>query len=88
MKRPNCLYIHIGPHKTGSSAIELMCDENRDTLAKRGSLYPQRRWHGQLGSYFARNKLAYVYNQHPGNIDLASISRKTLRKRDRAGLRQ
>jgi hypothetical protein len=73
MTQPRCLYIHIGPHKTGSSAIQLVCDEKRTLLAERGVLYPKGRWHGQLGSYFARNKLAYIYNRHSGNIDLAAV---------------
>jgi hypothetical protein len=50
-----------------------MCDENRGLLAERGVLYPKGRWHGQLGSYFARNKSAYIYNRHSGNIDLDAI---------------
>jgi SAM-dependent methyltransferase/glycosyltransferase involved in cell wall biosynthesis len=69
------IYVHIGPHKTGSSAIQLMCDDRRSILTRNGILYPQGRWHGQLGSYFSRNKLLYIYNRHAGNIDTATIIR-------------
>jgi hypothetical protein len=75
MKRLKEIFLHIGPHKTGTSAIQRMADENRAALARRGILYPRGRWHGQLGSCFAQNKLAYVYNRHSGFTDLAEIDR-------------
>jgi hypothetical protein len=50
-----------------------MCDENRALLAKHGIYYPQGRWHGQLGSYFAQKKLEYVFNRHAGKINMAAI---------------
>jgi hypothetical protein len=52
-----------------------MADENRAVLVRHGILYPSGRWHGQLGSCFARDKVAYVYNRHSGFTDLASINR-------------
>lgn len=52
-----------------------MADENRAVLARHGILYPSGRWHGQLGSCFAQNKIAYVYNRHSGFTDLAEINR-------------
>jgi len=67
------VFLHIGPHKTGSSAIQLMCDENRQLLIEHGIYYPQGRWHAQLGSYFSQNKAAYIYNKHAGNTDAAAI---------------
>lgn len=73
MVRFACIYLHIGLHKTGSSAIQLMCDENRNALADAGVWYPLGRWHGQLGSCFSTGKILYVYNRHAGNIDEASI---------------
>jgi hypothetical protein len=73
MKRFRQIFLHIGPHKTGTSAIQRMADENRVVLTRRGILYPSGRWHGQLGSCFARNKLAYVYNRHAGFTDSAAI---------------
>jgi hypothetical protein len=75
MKQFGTVYLHIGPHKTGTSAIQRMADENRATLARCGILYPSGRWHGQLGSCFALNKVAYVYNRHSGFTDLAAITR-------------
>jgi hypothetical protein len=74
MKRFGQIFLHIGPHKTGTSAIQRMADENRAVLARRGILYPSGRWHGQLGSCFAQNKIAYVYNRHSGFTDLAEIN--------------
>src|SRR5205823_12116154 len=67
------VFLHLGPHKTGSSAIQLMCDENRQLLIEHGIYYPQGRWHAQLGSYFSQNKAAYIYNKHAGNTDAAAI---------------
>jgi hypothetical protein len=75
MKHFRQIFLHIGPHKTGTSAIQRMADENRATLIRHGILYPSGRWHGQLGSCFARNKVAYVYNRHAGLTDLAAINR-------------
>jgi hypothetical protein len=75
MKRFKQIYLHIGPHKTGTSAIQSMADENRAALVRHGILYPSGRWHGQLGSCFAQNKVAYVYNRHSGFTDLESINR-------------
>lgn len=34
------IYIHIGPHKTGSSFIQLCLLTNKDTLLKNGYVYP------------------------------------------------
>lgn len=35
------IYIHVGPGKTGSSAIQAWLNENRDFLAKNGIYYPK-----------------------------------------------
>ena len=35
------LYLHIGTHKTGSTAIQYFLDANREALAARGVLYPR-----------------------------------------------
>ena len=75
MKQIRQIFLHIGPHKTGTSAIQRMADENRAVLARHGLLYPTGRWHGQLGSFFAQNKVAYVYNRHSGVTDLTEINR-------------
>jgi hypothetical protein len=73
MQRFGQIFLHIGPHKTGTTAIQRMADENRADLARHGILYPSGRWHGQLGSCFAQNKVAYVYNRHSGFTDWAAI---------------
>jgi hypothetical protein len=45
------VHLHIGPHKTGTTAIQLFCDRNYEALAEAGVLYPlagrrtsERRW--------------------------------------------
>ena len=35
------LLLHIGPHKTGTTAIQLFCERNRNELAKAGFWYPK-----------------------------------------------
>jgi hypothetical protein len=35
------LLLHIGPHKTGTTAIQLFCERNRKLLAKAGFWYPK-----------------------------------------------
>ena len=35
------LVLHVGIHKTGTSAIQAFCKENRATLAEIGVLYPK-----------------------------------------------
>jgi hypothetical protein len=35
------LFLHIGPHKTGTTAIQLFCERNRNELAKAGLWYPK-----------------------------------------------
>ena len=35
------LLLHMGPHKTGSTAIQLFCERNREQLARAGFWYPQ-----------------------------------------------
>jgi len=67
------IFLHIGHHKTGSSSIQLTCDDNRSLLADLGIYYPRGRWHGQLGSCFSQNKTSYIYNRHSRNLDLAAI---------------
>lgn len=35
------LFLHVGPHKTGTTAIQLFCERNRNQLAKEGFWYPK-----------------------------------------------
>ena len=34
------LYLHIGTSKTGTSAIQIFCKDNQETLKKQGYYYP------------------------------------------------
>ncbi|MBY0292765.1 MAG: hypothetical protein K2W92_05715 [Alphaproteobacteria bacterium] len=48
------LYLHVGTHKTGTSAIQVECDNNRSTLKALGvlyadSVYPETNHHGVAG---------------------------------------
>ena len=70
---------HVGPHKTGSTAIQTACDQNRERLSDFGVLYPNGRWHPEIGSYFSENPLAFVYNILAGSTDADIV-----RARDRA----
>lgn len=38
----NSIYLHIGTHKTGTSAIQDFLLLNRKLLARKGVLYPQK----------------------------------------------
>ncbi len=38
--RKPTLLLHLGPHKTGSTAIQLFCERNREQLARAGFWYP------------------------------------------------
>src|SRR4051812_39966074 len=44
MKRP--CYIHIGPHKTGTSSIQWFLKHNRDELLKNDYFVPESGAHG------------------------------------------
>lgn len=68
------IILHIGPHKTGSSAIQRACDQNRAALQAYGILYPPGRAHGRFGSWFATDKLNYIYNKHTIRNDLVRIA--------------
>ncbi|MEO9826664.1 MAG: hypothetical protein ABJF50_19850 [Paracoccaceae bacterium] len=49
------LFLHIGPHKTGTTAIQTACAENASSLRRRGVLYPKCNW-----SYPAQHRLAFA----------------------------
>ncbi|TWG90613.1 hypothetical protein L615_000900000600 [Nocardioides sp. J9] len=40
---PNAILLHVGPHKTGTTAIQGMLGEARPALAEHGVLYPGKR---------------------------------------------
>lgn len=48
------LYIHIGTHKTGTTAIQSALYANRSALAKRGYLYPRA-----CSSHYAQHRLSF-----------------------------
>jgi hypothetical protein len=66
--------LHFGLDKTGSTAIQDVCDQARADLAARCSIvYPPGTWHAQLGSCFAANPARYVLNIENGRTDEAAI---------------
>ncbi len=65
-------FIHIGTHKTGTTAIQHLLSNNSSTLQERGYLYPQA---GQLESLPGHHNLAWEisgddrFRNHYGTID-------------------
>ena len=49
------LFLHIGPHKTGTTAIQTAFADNAAALRRRGVLYPKCNW-----SYPAQHRLAFA----------------------------
>jgi len=39
--RKSPLVLHVGPHKTGSTSIQVFCEQNREQLAEAGFWYPR-----------------------------------------------
>lgn len=48
------IHLHIGTHKTGTTALQQTLAENREQLVQQGFLYPQAGWH-----QFAQHFLAF-----------------------------
>ena len=48
------LFLHIGPHKTGTTSIQTAFADNATALRRRGVLYPKCNW-----SYPAQHRLAF-----------------------------
>lgn len=70
--------LHIGLDKTGSTAIQLACLNNKQFLLAKSILYPLTDVaHGQLGSCFYDNPLEYIHN-----IELARTDRKQIARED------
>lgn len=70
MKKIDHVFIHVGTGKTGSTSIQMSLDLCRDTLAEQSHIYYAKgSSHGQLGSLFATNKAAYVFNRTQGRWD-------------------
>ncbi|MCC9595494.1 Wzt carbohydrate-binding domain-containing protein [Rubrivivax sp. JA1055] len=76
MKRFSRIVVHVGPEKTGSTAIQTAFDLGREAIAEAGVLYPRGGWHAQLGSCFAERPEQYIYNVLSGRLDPASRARQ------------
>lgn len=64
MKRE--LYIHIGGHKTGTSAIQTFLSLNRNLLKTKGVLYPGKRLaHHDLAREFRNASLEHIRRENP-----------------------
>jgi hypothetical protein len=66
--------IHIGPHKTGSTALQSVGEASASALSALGVLYPPGHWHPQLASRFVENPRAFVFNVHAGRQDDSIIA--------------
>lgn len=70
--------LHIGLDKTGSTAIQLACLNNKRVLLENKILYPLSDFsHGQLGSCFYDDPVEYIHN-----IELARADRKQIEQED------
>ena len=68
------LVLHIGPHKTASSYIQVNLKRARDALAMRGWLYPEIGTDGLEGHHhLAHNAEAYLPSQAPYHGALAKL---------------
>ncbi len=56
------VFLHVGPDKTGSSAIQSVCDECRAELMEYGIYYLEGMDHAQFGSCFSRFPERYARN--------------------------
>ena len=63
------IILHVGPHKTGSTTIQQVCDTNRSRLQQLGILYPLGHWHPQFGSFFCASPHEFGYNILEGRTD-------------------
>lgn len=69
MKQFERIVLHVGPDKTGSTAIQGAFDQGRAALLDAGVLVPRGGWHAQLGSCFAARPGEYIYNELRGRSD-------------------
>jgi hypothetical protein len=58
------LFLHIGPHKTGTTAIQTCFAENRSALRRQGILYPKCNW-----AYPAQHRLAFAMKDKVNPVD-------------------
>lgn len=61
--------LHVGPDKTGSTAIQFVCNANRTLLLQHGVYYPSGNWHAELGSCFCEFPEKYVFNSSSNHIN-------------------
>lgn len=69
-------FLHVGLDKTGSKAIQTMCNDNRELLESMGVLYPIGCWHAMFGSCFAQPPEHYVFNIDARRIDMENDIRQ------------
>ena len=58
------LFLHIGPHKTGTTAIQTCFADNASALRRKGVLYPKCNW-----AYPAQHRLAFAMKDKVNPID-------------------
>lgn len=63
--------LHVGAHKTGTTALQSTFYRNRDTLARSGVIYPDTNWY-----HYAHHRLAYALlgrrDQDKGDVPVLS----------------
>ena len=55
------LLLHVGPHKTGSTAIQTFCEQNREGLTRAGFWYPKS---GNVGGQHLLLPASYFQHHH------------------------
>ncbi|MCL7420749.1 MAG: hypothetical protein M8364_07595 [Methylobacter sp.] len=76
MKKYKKALLHVGPDKTGSTAIQSAFDSCRELLHEHGVYYPPGQWHAELGSYFCEKPEKYIFNQQFPFNDLKQLMQR------------
>ena len=65
------IFIHIGPHKSGTTAVQKALHKGRRALLRVGIIYPKSNWH-----HFAQHRLAFAARslELPGEAEPPCLS--------------
>lgn len=78
------LILHAGTHKTGTSTLQAMLDEHRETLSEHGLVYPDSTpWFE--GTHRAHHPLAHAFASGADSVDAARRMLRHVRTRSEEG---
>lgn len=80
MKQLKKIFLHVGPDKTGSTAIQYALDGNRELLEQHSYLYAEDRYHPLLASFFSNDP----YRINLNNLLRDKLDIGKIRERDQA----